>query len=404
VSWSLVEIGELVEKTSTWNPIASVGTDKFFYIDLSSVDKDKKEIDRNAVSEILSKNAPSRAKQIVNEGDVLVATVRPNLNGVARVQAEFNKATASTGYCVLRANTELLDSTYLFYWVQTVVFVSDMIAKATGANYPAISDKIIKESKIPLPYPENPEKSLKEQKRIAAILDKADGIRRKRKQAIQLADDFLRSVFLDMFGDPVTNPKGWEVKRIDDFVSIKNGYAFKSEYFKEGGEYILLTPGNFFEVGGYKDRGDKQKFYNGPVPDGFVLKEGDILIAMTEQAAGLLGSSLVVPSGKEFLHNQRLGLLEYHQKKVNPTYIEYLFNAVSVRKAIHLSATGLKVRHTSSKKIGDIEIGFPTYDLQTKFSEIVKRVVTSIEPMAIGIESSELLFKSLSQKAFKGEL
>ncbi|OED50478.1 hypothetical protein ACH42_01120 [Endozoicomonas sp. (ex Bugula neritina AB1)] len=88
-----------------------------------------------------------------------------------------------------------------------------------------------------------------EQKRIAAILDKAD---QKRQQAITLADDFLRSVFLDMFGDPVTNPKGWAQKELGDVLKIKHGYAFKSEFFKSVGDCVLLTPGNFFEKGGYK--------------------------------------------------------------------------------------------------------------------------------------------------------
>ncbi|HHQ4765686.1 TPA: restriction endonuclease subunit S, partial [Aeromonas veronii] len=143
--------------------------------------------------------APSRARQLVKENDLLIATVRPNLNGVALVTADFDGATASTGYCVLRANKNKLDERYLFYWVQSVHFIRDMISKATGANYPAVSDKIIFDSKIPLP-------PLAEQKRIAAILDKADAIRQKRQQAIALADDFLRSIFLDMFGDPVTNP------------------------------------------------------------------------------------------------------------------------------------------------------------------------------------------------------
>ena len=108
------------------------------------------------------------------------------------------------------------------------------MSKATGANYPAVSDKIVKESKIPPPLPE--------QKRIAAILDKADAIRRKRQQAIQLADDFLRAVFLDMFGDPVTNPKGWETFALADVVRkdsiITYGIVQAGEHLDGGVPYI----------------------------------------------------------------------------------------------------------------------------------------------------------------------
>ncbi|HCG0782059.1 TPA: restriction endonuclease subunit S, partial [Pseudomonas aeruginosa] len=144
MSWPLVQIGRCVEKVRTWNPTG--GPECIFqYVDLSSVDKSKKIIDLDDVAEISSADAPSRARQLVVTGDVLVATVRPNLNGVAVVPAELNGATASTGYCVLRADEKNLHGRYLFYWVQTDSFVEEMMSKATGANYPAVSDKIIKE-------------------------------------------------------------------------------------------------------------------------------------------------------------------------------------------------------------------------------------------------------------------
>lgn len=286
-----------------------------------------------------------------------------------------------------------IDIKYLYYYFLKRGF-SDVIS---GSAQPQITGQGLTKIEIPLP-------PLKEQKRIAAILDKADAIRRKRQQAIKLADDFLRSVFLDMFGDPVTNPKGWEVKKIRDFLSIKNGYAFKSEYFVDKGNYVLLTPGNFYEKGGYRDRAGKQKFYDGPVPDSFVLKEGDILLAMTEQAAGLLGASMEVPSGLAHLHNQRLGLLIYDFSAVNSKYLLNLFNSPSIRKAIHANAVGLKVRHTSPSKIEELEIGFPPFDLQEQFSLIVNRTMAAIESMNIGSLKSEINFASLSQKAFSGIL
>ena len=126
-------IRDFVDKCQTWNPKAS-GAGSFDYIDLSSVDKDTKSIasiERQECSE-----APSRARQIVEAGDVLVATVRPNLNGVALVNGAQHGMTASTGYCVLRPNEDKLDSGFL--WVKTDVFVQRMVDVATGANYPAV--------------------------------------------------------------------------------------------------------------------------------------------------------------------------------------------------------------------------------------------------------------------------
>ncbi len=97
---------------------------------------------------------------------------------------------------------QLLDQNFLI-WFLTTQGQDQIQSKKKATSQPKLALFRIEEIELPLP-------PLKEQKRIAAILDKADAIRQKRVQAIELADEFLRSVFLDMFGDPVTNPKGWE--------------------------------------------------------------------------------------------------------------------------------------------------------------------------------------------------
>ncbi|TOP31326.1 restriction endonuclease subunit S [Vibrio parahaemolyticus] len=112
--------------------------------------------------------------------------------------------------------TERVDSTYLYYCMLS--HSPKLEALGNGATFKEVSKKIVEEFEIPLP-------TLEEQKRIAAILDKADAIRQKRKQAIDLADEFLRSVFLDMFGDPVTNPKGWEEHALKDITDVRSGVA-----------------------------------------------------------------------------------------------------------------------------------------------------------------------------------
>ena len=207
--WKEYPIGDSVSKCQTWNPKSS-GTGRFGYIDLSSVDKDTKSI--ASIERHECSDAPSRARQLVETDDVLVATVRPNLNGVALVNGAHHGMTASTGYCVLRPNKDTLDSRFLFHWVKTGVFVQRMVNVATGANYPAVSDAKVKASKIPLP-------PLAEQKRIAAVLDAADALRAKRRESLAQLDILLQSTFLDLFGDPVTNPMGWYVGRLEDYFS-----------------------------------------------------------------------------------------------------------------------------------------------------------------------------------------
>ena len=98
-----------------------------------------------------------------------------------------------------------------------------MVRQSTGASYPAVSDRIVRESKIPLPYPDDPKQSLEEQKRIAAILDKADAIRRRRHEAAQLTDQLIPSIFYEMFGDPASNPRSLPTCALSKYGAVTTG-------------------------------------------------------------------------------------------------------------------------------------------------------------------------------------
>ena len=96
---------------------------------------------------------------------------------------------------------------------------------------------------------------------------------------------------------------------LGDALSITHGFAFKSAYFEDDGSHFVLTPGNFNEWGGFRSRPGKDRAYVGDFPESYILEEGDLIVAMTEQGPGLLGSSALVPEGNRYLHNQRLGLV-----------------------------------------------------------------------------------------------
>ena len=396
MSWPLAEIGPLVEKVSSWNPSKSDSEVEFKYIDLGSVDKDKKIVDLDLVSEVTPSTAPSRARQLVEYKDVLVATVRPNLNGVALVYDTLDGATASTGYCVLRSKSDLLDSDYLFYWVQTKAFVLDMMAKASGANYPAVSDKIIKLSKIPLP-------PLDEQKRIAAILDKADAIRRKRQQAINLADDFLRSVFLDMFGDPVTNPKGWDVKKlvqlcgvgsskrvfVDDFVDSGIPFYRGTEVGKLG-EGKSIEPSLFIS----------QQHYSELKEHGGVPKVGDLLLPS------------ICPDGRIwrlehehpfYFKDGRVLWIKSGDSDVNSDYLRSLLQRIFFANYSQI-ASGTTFAELKIVALKNLDILVPPMDKQIEFSNVMRKTMANIETLNLAKQQAEEMFNSSSQKAFAGEL
>ena len=175
------------------------------------------------------------------------------------------------------------------------------------------------------------------QPRIVAILDEAfDGIlfsknntEKNLQNARKLFESQLESIFVQR-GD------GWTEAPLSALCDIKHGFAFKSDFFASSGDYVLLTPGNFYESGGYRDRGAKQKYCVGEIPEAFILSKGDLLVAMTEQAAGLLGSPALVPESDTFLHNQRLGLVS--GKPGVPwtnEFFYHVFNTDAVRRSIH---------------------------------------------------------------------
>ena len=170
---------------------------KIEYIDISSIDNTNKIIVNTQL--IGSKEAPSRAKQLVKYGDILVSTVRPNLNAVAVIQKESDRIlVASTGYCVLRCNKEI-NNHYVFHFCQSPYFIDDMVRQATGASYPAVSNSIVRSCLIP-------SRSSEEQHYIADILDKVDDLISLRKQQLAKLDELVKARFAEMFGDPKDNP------------------------------------------------------------------------------------------------------------------------------------------------------------------------------------------------------
>jgi type I restriction enzyme S subunit len=160
--------------------------------------------------------------------------------------------------------------------------------------------------------------------------------------------------------------------KLGDLLSVKHGFAFKSEYFDTEGPFILMTPGHFHDAGGFRDQGAKTKYYTGDVPNGYLLDEGELLVAMTEQMEGLLGSSALVPESGRYLHNQRLGrIVELDDTRLDKRYLYYLFNTREVRAQVVASASGTKVRHTSPSRIGEVFVDIPPVAVQSRVASIL---------------------------------
>jgi len=330
----------------------------------------------------------------VDKGDLLLVMIGTIGNPVV---IETEPYFAIKNVALFKKNQDGNSLEYLKFILCSDQIKKKLSADSTGGTQKFVSLGYLRNLQIPLP-------PLPEQIHIANVLSKAEKLIAKRKESLALLDAYLKSTFLEMFGDPVRNEKGWEVKRLGAGARIKHGFAFLGEFFSESGDYVLLTPGNFYEEGGFRSRGDKQKFYTGDIPEDYILKRGNLLVAMTEQAAGLLGSPLIVPENDRYLHNQRLGLVNYDVTKFNLYYLFFYFNQTQIRSLIHLRATGTKVRHTSPTKLEELFIPNPPLELQNQFAAVVEKVEALKERYQESLRELEALYGSLSQRAFRGEL
>lgn len=194
----------------------------------------------------------------------------------------------------------------------------------------------------------------------------------------------------------------WQQTLLADVLKIKHGFAFKGEFIEKDGPLRLVTPGNFIDAGGFRDRGASQKSYGGPVPDRFRLPPGALVVAMTEQAPGLLGSSGLVPDdGAQWLHNQRIGLVEHDDAIADRRFLYYLFNAAVVRRQINATATGTKVRHTAPGRIGDVSVRLPRPTMQRAISAALGAFDDLIAVNERRIELLDGLARSMYQEWFE---
>ncbi|TMO96527.1 restriction endonuclease [Pseudoalteromonas sp. S3260] len=335
------------------------------------------------------------------KNDVVVAKITPCFeNGKAAYLdcLETQIGFGTTEFHVIRADIEKLDGKYLFYLVWNKWFRHLGERNMSGsAGQKRVPSDFLKDLKIPLP-------PLDEQKRIAAILDKADAIRRKRKQAIQLADDFLRSVFLDMFGDPVSNPKGWKKKPLKE-LTLKLGSGStprggKEAYLEEGISLIrsLNVHDNKFV---HKDlafisdtQADKLK--------NVVIEKDDLLLNIT--GASVCRATLVDNDILPARVNQHVCIIRAKKEKVLPTFLARLITSSSYKqKLMQIATAGGATREALTKQqVESLDIIVPPLDIQEKFMSIVGKVEKLLKISEL--QSQKPLFNSLSQKAFAGEL
>lgn len=241
----------------------------------------------------------------------------------------------------------------------------------TGATIPHVSKSALLSIEIPLP-------PLKEQKRIAAILDKADALRQKRKAAIELTETFLRSVFLEMFGDPVTNPKGWKLVPLGKLISRKfqNGAYFPKEEYSESDEGIEMVHMSdaFYDTVQF----DKIKKVKASKDDlnRYALCEDDILVARRSlNYEGAAKPCRIPKIDRPLIFESSLIRVSADTKRLNPLYLYYYLSNPRVRsRYLFRKVTRSTISGINQSGLSEVDILLPPIEAQNRFVKIHERI------------------------------
>jgi type I restriction enzyme S subunit len=398
--WEIKKFGDVLVKTEKVDPTKNPEVE-FTYLDVSSVNKETKEI--KAASILFGKDAPSRARKLIKANDVIFATVRPTHSRVALITEEYDEQVCSTGYFVLRGK-ENIDNKYLFYFLLTVEFNTQMEMLQKGASYPAVTDSEVKS--VLLRYPT----SLPEQQRIVSILDEAfaaidkakANAEQNLKNAKELFESYLQGVF-EKKGD------GWVETTLKNEIDLLTGFAFKSKYYTASDKDILLVRGDNI-MQGYFRWEDAKRWSITEFDDykKFQLCENDVVLAMDRPwvKAGLkcaMISKEEIPS----LLVQRTASLRC-RRNLNNSFLFYLVKSKSFTSHLLGVQTGIGVPHISGKQILQYPFYKPPIDEQQTIVHQLDALHAETQKMEAiyqkKIADLEELKKSVLQKAFAGEL
>ncbi|OJY06302.1 MAG: hypothetical protein BGO90_09295 [Legionella sp. 40-6] len=285
-----------------------------------------------------------------------------------------------------------VDFLYLYYCIKH--HSPKLQALGNGATFKEISKKVVEDFQIPLP-------SLIEQKRIASILDKADSARRKRQKAIELSEQLLHSVFLDMFGDPISNPKGYKLGKIGDLLSSVN-YGTSSKA-GENGQFPILRMNNITYAGNwdlgnlkYIDMDEKER-------KKYTAEPGDILFNRTNSKE-LVGKTAVFREKEPYIFAGYL-IRSKTNSLAEPEYISGFLNSAYGKKVLrNMCKSIVGMANINAKEYQSIEILIPPIEEQQKYAKITKKIRLNISCYQYSLNKCDELFNSLSQKAFRGEL
>ena len=298
---------------------------------------------------------------------------------------DFPFKVKSSALKILKAVKDKADIKYLYYKMQTIKFEAEQHKRYWISKYSQIQ--------IDLP-------PLATQQKIAAILDQAEAIILNNRAIVKKYDALTQSLFLDMFGDPVKNEKGWEVKNLGKILKfLTSGSRGWAKYYSNAGDIFLRIQ----NIGYNKLRLDDLTFINTPntaEAKRTKVEPGDIVISITAD----LGRTAVIPSDfpTAFI-NQHLAILRFSEES-NPFYISAFIASKGGQTLFNKLDKGGVKSGLNFTDLKSYKLLLPPLELQNQFAERVAVIEAQKQQAQLELAKSEELFNSLLQRAFNGEL
>ena len=382
MKWPVATIGEVCEVVSGATP--KTGKPEFWDGNVPWVTpKDLSKLGQKHLSDtprhITKAGLKSCSARMLPAQSVLLSSRAP----IGLVAINTLPVCTNQGFKSLVPRFDLVSPDFLFWWLKTQE--KHIQSKGRGATFKEVSKKIVEDLQIPLPL-------LDEQRRIAGILDAADALRAKRRAALARLDTLTQSIFLDMFGDPATNPKGWPVGALRSLGRVTTGGTPPSA--KEGmfdGAIPFITPGDL-----ESDQPIKRTVTDAGAEASRTVDAGATLVCCIGATIGKIGKSTVRSA-----FNQKINAVEWDEGM----HAEYGCAVLRFFKPTIIawgSSTTLPILKKSSFE--RIAIPVPPVTAQHEFALRIERVERVRATHRVALSTSNELFSALQVMAFRGGL
>ena len=348
--------------------------------------------------EVVAGSAIGSSKKAVRPNDVMISRIVPHIRRACVVgPADGHRQIASGEWIIFR--DKHIWPKYLRWLLVGDVFYSAFMRTVSGVGGSLLRARPAEVFKIQIPLP-----PLDEQKRIARILDAADTLRARRREALAELDTLLQSIFLDVFGDPVTNPMGWVETPFGDIATdTKLGLVRSSKEFgwDLGIPYVRMNAvtsnGHFLPDEVQSTHADEEE------ADVFALRPGDFLFN-TRNSKELVGKVCVFPGPEGWLFNNNLMRVRF-RAEVEPWVIAMQFRFRRVQRELEKRKSGTtSVFAVYWKSLRTLPVLVPPSDLQHRFAAIVESVEHQKASQRAHLAQLDTLFASLQSRAFRGDL